>query len=235
VVAFVSGSHEVARAADDYSGIPRQEILMRSRVSFPLSIMAFGGLLFVALSMTQAQQGTSGKKGGSRSAETAADFVNRLMSFNKAKDGKLTKEELTDKRLHALFDRADTDKDGVVTKKELEALFARETTAGGDGDFGPGGDGPKGKKGGKGKGPGGFGGPPQPGQILPSFLQEVLKLTDAQRKEVLDLQKDVDTKLAKILTDDQRQRLRDLRENGPGGFGPPPFGEKKGAPPGDRR
>ncbi len=122
------------------------------------------------MSLTQAQQGTGGKKGGSRSAETAADFINRLMSFNKAKDGKLTKEELTDKRLHALFDRADTNKDGVVTKEELEALFARETIAGGDGDFGPGGDGPKGKKGGK--GPGGFGGPPQPGQILPSFLQE---------------------------------------------------------------
>ena len=57
-----------------------------------------------------------------------------------AKDGKLTKTELTDTRLHGLFDRADTNKDGMVTREELEALFARETIA----DDGKKGKGPKG-------------------------------------------------------------------------------------------
>src|SRR5207253_5354846 len=106
-----------------------------------------------------------GKKGGKGSAETVDEFVDRLMAFNKAKDGKLTKEELTDPRLHALFERADTNKDGVVTRAELEALFQREKIEGGG--FGPGGDKGKGPKDGK----DGFGdkkgfkgkGPPQPG------------------------------------------------------------------------
>ncbi|MBI1832780.1 MAG: hypothetical protein HYR84_15165 [Planctomycetes bacterium] len=66
-----------------------------------------------------------------------------MMAFNKAKDGKLTKTELTDTRLHALFDRADTNKDGVVTREELEALFAKESLPAGKG--GPGDKGKKGK------------------------------------------------------------------------------------------
>ena len=68
------------------------------------------------------------------------EFVAKMMAFDANKDGKLTKEELTDTRLHALFDRADTNKDGVVTREELEALFTKESLPSG-GDFG----GPKGK------------------------------------------------------------------------------------------
>ena len=47
------------------------------------------------------------------------------MAFDKNKDGKLTKDEITDPRLHRLFDRADADKDGVVTREELIALAAQ--------------------------------------------------------------------------------------------------------------
>ena len=86
-----------------------------------------------------------GDKGPGGPAETVATFVEKMMAFNKAKDGKLTKKELTDARLHGLFDRADANKDGVVTKEELEVLYAKE---GGGDQGGPGGD-----KGGKGKGP----------------------------------------------------------------------------------
>ncbi len=78
-------------------------------------------------------------------------------------------------------------------------------------------DGPKGK-GGKGKG--GFGGGPmQPGQLLPPFVQEQLKLTDDQKKQLEDIQKDMETKLDKILTDDQKKQLKEMRDNGPGGRG----------------
>src|SRR6476659_8437920 len=86
-----------------------------------------------------------------------AAFADRLMAVDKNKDGKLTKDEITDERLLRLFDRADTNKDGTVTKEELEALAAKEMQGGGRGQGGPGG-GPGGR-GGPGGGPGGPGGP----------------------------------------------------------------------------
>jgi hypothetical protein len=180
---------------------------MRPPIRFFFILTAFAALLLLAATVTDAQPG------GKSRTETVDEFIAKVMAFNKAKDGKLTKEELSDKRLHALFDRADANKDGVVTRAELEALFAREKLEGGG--FGPGGDkgfGPD-KKGFKGKGP-------QPGVILPGFLQDILNLTDAQRKQVADLQKEVDGKLDKILTDDQRAQLRAMRDKGP--KGPPP-------------
>ena len=150
-----------------------------------------------------------------------SSIVKRMMAFNKTEDGKLTKEQVTDPRLHRLFDLADANKDGIVTREELMALAARMDVEYGQG--GPGGKGfggPKGS-GGKGKGPGGFGGPPQGGEILAPFLQEQLNLTSAQKKQINDLQRQVDGKLAKILTEPQRQQLKDMRDRGPGGFGPP--------------
>lgn len=172
-------------------------------------------------------------------------IVTKMMAFNKKKDGKLTKDEVTDERLHRLFDLADANKDGVVTKEELIALAAKLEAeygpgggpggfggpgpggpggSGGPGPGGPGGRGPgRGGPGGPGGfgpgGPGGFGAPPQPGQVMPPFLQERLKLTDEQKKQLEELQKEVDTKLAKILTDEQKKQLKDMPP-GPGRGGP---------------
>jgi hypothetical protein len=176
-------------------------------------------------------------------------IVNRMMAFDKNKDGKLTRDEITDPRLLRLFDRADTNKDGVVTREELAALatqLAAEQGQGGKGKrgpdddsggpgFGPPGDGPKGFGPGRGpgkKGPGGFG-QPRPGQVLPPFLQEELKLTDAQKRKIEALQKEVDTKLEQILTDIQNKQLQDMRERrprGPGGPGGPPPGRREPPP-----
>jgi hypothetical protein len=172
-------------------------------------------------------QEPAGKKQAANSAE-AERFVARMMEFNKKKDGKLTKDEITDERLRDLFDRADANKDGVVTREELLALFAQEAPQGG-GRGGPGG-GPGGRGGFGPGGPGGPGGPPQPGQILPSFMQEMLKLTVEQKKQVADLQKDVDAKLEKILTADQKKQLKEMRDRGPGGFGPGGPGGRGGRP-----
>jgi outer membrane protein assembly factor BamB len=77
-------------------------------------------------------------------------------------------------------------------------------------------------------GPGGgrFGGPPQPGQIMPPFLQNRLELTDEQKKQVDGLQKEVDGKLAKLLTDEQKKELKEPDEEagrGRGRFGGPPL------------
>jgi hypothetical protein len=160
-------------------------------------------------------------------------IVKRMMAFDKNKDGKLTKDEVTDVRLHRLFDQADTNKDGVVTKEELIALAAKL-----EAEYGPDGGRGFGRFGGPGGfGPGGFGlggppgGPPRPGQILPPFLQERLKLTDKQKKQLQELQKEVDAGLAKILTKDQMKQLREMRPRfGPGGpRGPGPGGPPRGA------
>jgi predicted peptidase len=64
----------------------------------------------------------------------------------------------------------------------------------------------------------GFGTPP--GTVLAPRVQQNLKLTDDQKKELEELQKEVDAKLQKILTEAQNKQLKDLRENagrGPGG------------------
>src|SRR5258708_3226062 len=91
--------------------------------------------------------------GAKQDKEKTKDFSNStivtgMMAFDKKKTGKLTKEMVTDPRLHRLFDQADANKDGVVTREELLALAAKI-----EAEFPPGGFGK-----GKGKGDkGGFG------------------------------------------------------------------------------
>lgn len=71
-----------------------------------------------------------------------------------------------------------------------------------------------------------FGGPPParplPGDVLPPNVQGALQMTDAQKKELADLQKEVDSRLDKILTPEQRAQLKRMREGGMGGGFPPP-------------
>jgi hypothetical protein len=177
---------------------------------------------------------------GSR-ASIAESIVNRMMLFDKNKDGRLTRDEITDSRLLRLFDRADANKDGVVTKDELVALaaaMAQDEPENRDDRRGPP-DGPDGGPPGGGPGGGprsGRGGPPQPGQVLPPFLQEALKLSSDQKQQLAQLQKEVDDRLAKILTADQKKQLKQMRpgfgRGGPGGRGGPNDGP--GGPDGGR-
>jgi hypothetical protein len=170
---------------------------------------------------------------------TTPNVVDRMMAFDVDKDDRLTKSEVTDARLKRLFDQADADKDGLVTRSELNALMVRERASARSKMAGPGGGrmgfgGPGGGPGGFG-GPGGgrgFGGPPRPGQILPAMLRRQLSLSAEQEKQIDTLQKDVDARLAKILNEDQRRQLKEMSERGPGGRfgGPGGFG---GPPPGD--
>jgi hypothetical protein len=80
----------------------------------------------------------------------------------------------------------------------------------------------KGGKGDKGfPGAKGFGfGPPPLGQVMPPFVQDRLKLTDAQKKDLEALQKDVDAKIEKMLTDEQKKQFKEMKERGPGRAGP---------------
>lgn len=162
------------------------------------------------------------------------EMVDRLMALDKNKDGKLEKDEITDPRLMRMFMRADANKDGVVTKEELTAMAVRmaDGSGGQRGGFGP----PGGPPGGVGGPPGQFGsrgfGPPAPGQLLPPFLQERLKLTAEQKKQLEELQKEVESKLDKILTEEQRKQLKEMRRGfGPRGPGGPPPGDGPSRPP----
>jgi hypothetical protein len=83
-------------------------------------------------------------------------------------------------------------------------------------------------------GPGGFAALPLPGQLISKSTLSDLKPTDDQKKQLDALQKQVDAKLATLLTADQKQQLKEMRDNfgqgGPFGFGPP--GGPGGPPPG---
>jgi Spy/CpxP family protein refolding chaperone len=89
--------------------------------------------------------------------------------------------------------------------------------------------------GGKDKGPGGKKGPPgfELGRVMPPFVRDMLQLTDQQEKQIDDLEKDIKTKLLKILTPEQQQKVMEFKgPPGKGGFGPPPKdGKDKGPPP----
>lgn len=93
---------------------------------------------------------------------------------------------------------------------------------------GPGRSGGRGRPGGFGRG---FGTPP--GTILSSRLQETLNLTDEQKKQVEELQKEVDARVQKVLSEEQNKRMKDLRDNpgrrigglGRGGDAPENLGE----------
>ncbi len=92
----------------------------------------------------------------------------------------------------------------------------------------------KGEKGDKGGGKGGPPRGPRPpiGAIVPPHLVEELGFTDAQKKDLADLQKEVDNRLGKILTDDQKKQLAEMRDRGPGPRGGPDG--DKGGPPGGK-
>jgi spore coat protein CotH len=79
-------------------------------------------------------------------------------------------------------------------------------------------------------GRGGPGGPmmgfPPSGEVIPVFLRDMLQLTDEQKKKVDAIQKEVDEKIEKLLTEDQKKQFKELRPKGPplGGLGGGPGG-----------
>jgi outer membrane protein assembly factor BamB len=95
----------------------------------------------------------------------------------------------------------------------------RKPQAGGGFGGGPGGFGGGRGRGGPG-GAGGLGGPPGVGQIWPPFLQDQLNLSDQQKKDLEELQKELTGKLEKLLTDEQNKQLKEgVAPGGPGGPG----------------
>ncbi len=80
------------------------------------------------------QMGQRGGRGDGRADEpgetpapTPDDMVKLLMAFDKNGDGQLARDELPE-RMQGLFDRADTDKNGVLTVEEIRAAARAAAT-----------------------------------------------------------------------------------------------------------
>lgn len=81
-----------------------------------------------------------------------------------------------------------------------------------------------------------------PGTLLPGPMQDELKLTDAQKKDLEKIQKDTEEKLLALMTDDQKKQWKEMKDRFPapggpggGGFGGPGgggFGGPGGGGPG---
>ena len=136
-------------------------------------------------------QGQHGNGGG------PDGMLQQIISLDANGDGALTPAEVTDVRFQQMLKQADADNNGAVTREELMAAMHSQ----GGGPQGGGGSG------GGGQGGGGHASPPRPGEILPSFVQDQLQLTEAQRQQLATLQAQVDAQLAQILTAQQVQQL----------------------------
>ncbi len=112
------------------------------------------------------------------------------------------------KAIDVRFDRVLT----AAQKNQIKSVFAPQGAP-------PGGPGP-------GQGPAD---PQQPGKIFSAAQQTTLKLTDAQKKRLEEIQKEVDARLETLLTEDQKQQLVSM-QRGAGGGGPFQNGPQGGRP-----
>lgn len=191
--------------------------------------------LLVGVASLQAQPPARENRAPTNPARSALE---RLLTLDANKNGSLEKSEVPDARLADLFQRADANKDGVASGEELTKYLEKEAA-----DLPPGGFGGGPGSGGDFFGPFGFGpgpgpgGPPPggfrpermgiPGQVLPPFLADELDLSEEQRAQVSELQREVDARLAKILKENQNRRLQEMRNRGPGNRPPPPGGGRE--------
>ncbi len=114
-----------------------------------------------------------------------------------------------------LFQQADANNDGCVTKSELTAAMQGQGRGNQRGTRPP----ARPQQNNPGNIPGGnpnadgpqHGPPPQPGQILPEPVIESLSLTENQTKQLAVLQATVYKRLARILTDEQQEQLANTR------------------------
>jgi hypothetical protein len=73
---------------------------------------------------------------------------------------------------------------------------------------------------------------PAPGQLMAPAAVERLKLTDEQKKQLAEIQKESDGKLDGLLKDDQKKQFKQMQEFAKGFAGPPGGGPPGGGPPG---
>ena len=174
-----------------------------------------------------------GREGGRSSGGSggANEFLERLKSFDKNKDGQVTKSELP-RRMQSIVDRHDANDDGALDNDELSKfanLLAAGRNSSGDGR-GRGNDGPQGRGPGQdgpplggGQGPGGRGpqggGGPDPARMV---------------EHAFEFDADKDGKLSRA---ELQKFAEEMIRRGPpgGGQGGPPPGGGQGGPQGGGR
>lgn len=171
----------------------------------------------------EGQQGRGGERAGGNGS--ANEFLARLMSFDKNKDGKVSKAELPS-RMQGIVTRHDGNKDGALDKDEL-TKFAAQLAGGRDGrgrgqdDRGPegGGNGPAGRgpdgRDPEGRGPGGGG--PDPARMVEHAME-------------FDADKDGKLSRAELMKFAEEMVRRGPPGGGRDGQGPPPGGGRGGRP-----
>lgn len=184
-----------------------------------------------------------GGRGDGRRGLNSDEIVERLMSFDKNKDGKVTKDELPE-RMQDLIAKGDTNKDGALDKDEIKKLAADlardQSFRGFDAPRGPGGFRPGDGRGGA---PGGFrpGDGFRPGGGAERALDE-LKLSEKKRdqaeatlradreniRKLMDLaHSDLLLKMNEVLSADEFKKFKAATDRqlpaGPGG--PPRTGD----------
>ena len=191
---------------------------------------------FVLVTMTQSSSAQEDGDKPKRADQPRKSPIDRIMALDKNDDGVIQKSEAEGERIERMFDRADADDDGQLSRAEIEKVFGgrgrfRGRGPGGVGRPGgdrprfPGGDRPGISGGERPRFPGpdrpGFAGPPKPGTVLPGFLQTALKLSDDQKDQLAKLQAHVDAQLSEILTSEQQERLKTGKGLRPGRDGGP--------------
>jgi hypothetical protein len=175
-------------------------------------------------------------------------IVSKMLSFDRNRDGVIGKNEVSDPRLLKLFERYDANKDSSLSREELVAgaeqdspgstasdpaalqssaatlppttsepggrtTIARPTGIGGGGA--PMASAPVGAKEQSVPFPDGL---TRIGQIIPDDIRDNMDLSDKQKKQIEELEKDVANRLSKMLNAKQTQLLKErLERNAPTG------------------
>lgn len=179
--------------------------------------------------------GPGGRGGDARRAPSTDETIDRILTFDKNKDGKIAKDELPE-RMQDLVAKGDTNKDGALDKDEIRALATTLAREGGlqgrDGRGGPG-AGPR-------PGPGGPAGPRGPGGAIDRALgnlnladkkkdqaEAVVKAHQESVRRLMDLARsDLLLKMKEVLSEQEYKTFKEALERQPGA-GP-------AAPPADR-
>ncbi len=138
------------------------------------------------------------------------EMVKTIMAFDKNGDGKISKEELPE-RMQGMFDRADTDKDGFLSKDEITKLAAARAGNGPQG-------GPDGER--EGRGPGGPGGRPDAVFAALDTNNDGVISADEIKASVVSLAKLDKNGDGKITEDEVRPQMP-MGRGGPRGEGRP--------------
>jgi Spy/CpxP family protein refolding chaperone len=147
----------------------------------------------VALDRLPPGPGGPGREGRGVPVES---LIDRVMSFDKNKDGKVSRDELPE-RMHYLIERGDTNKDGALDREEVKALVDRLDRNGPARDPGP--------------PPPGPGGPPPGPGALERTLDE-LKLTDEQKTRADRIVRAHHEQVRKVLEQSRQDLLKQMKE-----------------------